>query len=89
MAHNNQGTIDKNLTEVSFKLKDVSRMMVIQLPHLDQKKQTQCINKNDSLILKLNDLKNRIESSEDIYWTELDQVEKDIEEFNELLRTTI
>ena len=76
---------DEKLAEISFKLMDAEKLFSANFSEFSDVQKERCIRANETLMPKLNDLLGRIKNDVAVSMHELDELEREVDGYLELL----
>lgn len=89
MSQNSPKIHDEKLAEISFKLMDAEKLFSANFSGFSEEHKERCIRANETLMPKLNDLLGRIKNDESVSMHELDELEREVDGYLELLTKSI
>lgn len=85
MSQDNHTPHDEKLAEISFKLMDADKLIAEDFENFSDEKKEFFISKNEALMQKLENLQQRLKNDEAISLNELDEIEREVDEYLEFL----
>lgn len=79
----------EKLAEISFKLLDADKLLSANFKNFSDEKKVLFISTNQALMQKLENLKQRLKNDEAISLNELDEIEREVDEYLEFLNNTL
>lgn len=85
MTQDNPTPHDEKLAEISFKLMDADKLIDENFESFSDEKKELFISINESLMQKMENLNQRLKNDEAISLNELDEIEREVDEYLEFL----
>ena len=86
MNQDNPTPHEEKLAEISFKLMDADKLIAQNFESFSDEKKELFISTNQALMGKLNHLQQRLKNDEAISLYELDEIEREVDEYLEFLK---